>query len=57
MSRKVTVKVENRLIINLDDNVEVGAILEEMDYNFSSNDVGADIVDSEILDWTIEDSK
>ena len=57
MSRKVYVEVKTRLIIQMDEGVEVDDVIQEMDYNFQSNTVGADIVDTEIRDYEIQDSK
>jgi hypothetical protein len=55
--RKVYVKVTARLIINMDEGVEVGDVIDEMDYSFTSQTDGADIVETEILASEIEDSK
>jgi hypothetical protein len=55
--RKVYINVITRLIINVDEGTDVGEVLENMDYNFVSKTDSADIVDTEISDWDIEDSK
>lgn len=55
--RKVYVNVTTRLIINMDEGVEVSDVISEMDYNFTSKTDGADIVDTEILDHEVKDSK
>ena len=55
--RKVYVDVKVHLIVNLDEGIEVNEVLEEMDYTFSSETDGADIVDTEITHWEIIDSK
>ena len=58
MSRKVYVNVKVRLIIDQDDGEETSEILENMDYHFSASDNDyADIVDTEIVGWEVEDSK
>jgi len=57
MSRKIYVEVKTRLIINADDDVSVDEVLENMDYNFISQNDGADIEDTEIQDWKVTDSK
>jgi hypothetical protein len=57
MSRKVYVGVKVRLIINMEEGVSVDDVINEMDYKFSSNNDGADIVDSEIIDFEVTDSK
>ena len=55
--RKVYVEVTSRLIIDMDDGTEVTEVLENMDYNFTSQTDSADIVDTEIRDWEVQDSK
>ena len=55
--RKIYVKVITRLIIRADDGVDVSEVLENMDYDFSSQTDGADIEDTEIKDWEVLDSK
>ena len=55
--RKVYVVVTTRIVIEADDNVEITEVLQDMDYNFISQTEGADIVDSEIREWEVQDSK
>lgn len=55
--RKVYVEVKVKLIINMDDDVEVGDVIQEMDYNFTDQTDKADIVDTEIMDYEVQDSK
>ena len=55
--RKVYVEVVTRLIIQMDEGIEVSEVLDEMNYNFASATNGADIVDMEITNYNIEDSK
>lgn len=55
--RKVYVDVTTRLIIRQNDGVETSEVLENMDYEFTSNSDGATIEDTEIQDWEIKDSK
>jgi hypothetical protein len=55
--RKVYADVKVRLIINADEGVSIFETLENMDYNFTSSTDGADIVDTEIKDCEITDSK
>lgn len=57
MSRKVYVNVTTRLIINMDEGIKVSDVVSEMDYNFSSQTEGAEIVDTEIRDHEVKDSK
>jgi len=55
--RKVYIDVKTRLIIRADDDQSIDEVLENMDYNFTSTNDGADVEDSEIQDWNITDSK
>jgi hypothetical protein len=55
--RKVYVTVEVRLIIEQNDGVETAEIIDELDYHFSDTTDKATVVDSEILDYEVTDSK
>lgn len=55
--RKIYVLVQTRLVIHANDDVEVGEVIQEMDYDFTSKTDGADIVDTEIVDYELQDSK
>ena len=55
--RKVYVNVLTRIIITQDDGVDTDDVLSEMDYNFTSKTDGADIVETEIRDVEVIDSK
>lgn len=55
--RKVYVTVTTRLIIRADEGTDVNEVLENMDYDFTSQTDGAEIEDTEIRDWDITDSK
>jgi hypothetical protein len=58
MARKIYVDVKVRLILNLDDNIEVAEAIQEMDYSFhSTSESGFDVLDTEIVDYEITDSK
>jgi hypothetical protein len=55
--RKVYVEVKVKLILNMDDGIEVSEVMDEMDYNFAPNTTGVDIEDTEIKDYEVTDSK
>jgi hypothetical protein len=57
MARKVYLEVKVRVILNLDDDTTVTKAMEEVDYSFNSNSKYFDVLDTEILDWEIIDSK
>jgi hypothetical protein len=56
MARKVYVKVEVKVILNLDDDMEASKAMEEIDYSFDSGE-GFDVLDTELLDYEVTDSK
>lgn len=55
--RKVYVEVKTRLIIEMEEGIEMEEVIQEMDYNFTSGTINADIVETEIIDFEIIDSK
>lgn len=57
MARKVYVTVKTRLIIEMEEGVEVSEVIQEMDYNFTSQTDNAEIVETEITDHEVTDSK
>ncbi len=57
MSTKVYFNVITRRIIVVEDYIKVSEVISEMDYNFNSTTDGADIVETEIVDYEVTDSK
>ena len=57
MSRKVYVEVKVELIINMDESVEVDDIVNELHISLGDTTGTADLVDTEILDYEVTDSK
>ena len=55
--RKVYIEVKARLIIYADEGVEISEVINEMGYDFTSRTKGADIMETEILDFEVVDSK
>lgn len=55
--RKVYVEVVTRLIIDMEEGIGIADVITELDYKFTSTTDGADIADTEILDFTVKDSK
>ncbi len=53
--RKVTVKLEMCIVILVDEGVEISGVVNELDYQV--NDTAADILDTEITDYEVVDSK
>lgn len=56
MSRTVTIELKVRLLMKIDEGVEVGEVVNEMDYEFTPPD-NTTLYDSEILDYEVKDSR
>jgi len=52
----VTVEVRVKLVMKVDEGVEIAEVVDEMDYKFSLPD-NATLDDSEILDYEVKDSR
>jgi len=57
MNRKVYVTVTARLVIRMDEGIEVGDVIDDMNYAFTSDTEGAVIEDSSIENHEVNDSK
>jgi len=55
--RKVYVNVTTRLIIEVEEGTEICDVIAAMDYNFTSQTDNATIVDTEITDHEVTNSK
>jgi len=55
--RKVTVKLEMRLVMLVDEGVEISDVVNELDYEVKDTTTAADILDTEITGYEIVDSK
>ena len=55
--RKVTVKLEMQLVMLVDEGVEISQVVNELDYEVNDTTTAADILDTEITDYEIVDSK
>ena len=55
--RKVFVTLTVNLVINADDDVEIGDVIDELDYDFTDQTGKAEVADSTIADYKITDSK
>ena len=56
-SRKVYLIVKTRLILDIEEGESVSGVMENMDYGFCPDPDQATLVDEEIRDWEIQDSK
>lgn len=57
MSRKVEVELKVKVSMIVDEDVEISAVINELDYNFSDTTTQATIIDTEILDFEVTDSR
>ena len=55
--RKVTIKLEMRVVMSVNEGIEISEVVNELDYQISDTTTSADILDTEITDYEIEDSK
>lgn len=55
--RKVTVKLEMRLVMLVDEGVEISDVVNELDYQVKDTTTSADILDTEITGYEVADSK
>ena len=55
--RKVTVQLEMRIVMSVDEGVEISEIINELDYQVNDTTSAADILDTEITDYEVIDSK
>ena len=57
MARKIYATLNLKVIINVEEGIDVDNVISEMDYDFTSNTDGAEILDTEINGYEITDSK
>jgi hypothetical protein len=55
--RKVTVKLEMKVVMLVDEGVEISEVVNELDYKVNDTTTVADILDTEISDYEVIDSK
>jgi uncharacterized coiled-coil DUF342 family protein len=55
--RKVTVQLEMRIVMLVDEGVEISEVINELDYKVNDTTTTADILDTEITDYEVVDSK
>jgi hypothetical protein len=57
MSRKVYLDVKVKMVIDAEEGVDISNVIDEMDYDFKSENPKAEIIQTEIDSFTITDSK
>ncbi|MBC8467852.1 MAG: hypothetical protein H8D56_00155 [Planctomycetes bacterium] len=54
--RKVTIKLEMRVVMSVDEDIEISEVVNELDYQVNDTTTAADILDTEITGYEIVDS-
>ena len=54
--RKVTIKLEMRVVMSVDEGIEISEVVNELDYQVNDTTTAADVLDSEITDYEVVDS-
>ena len=55
--RKVTIKLEMHVVMLVNEGIGISDVVNELDYHINDTTTEADILDTEIADFEIEDSK
>ncbi len=55
--RKVTVKLEMRIVMSVNEGVEISEVVNELDYQVNDTTTAADVLDTEITNYEVVDSK
>ena len=54
--RKVTIKLQMRVVMSVDEGIEISEVVNELDYQLNDTTTAADILDTEITNYEIEDN-
>ena len=55
--RKVTIKLEMRIVMSVNEGIEISQVVNELDCQINDTTTPANVLDTEIIDYEIEDSK
>jgi len=55
--RKVTLKLQRHVVMSVDEGVEIAEVVNELDYEINDTTTAADILDTEIINYEIKDSR
>ena len=55
--RKVTLKLEMRIVMSVNEGVEISNIVDELDYQVNDTTTAAEVLDTEITGYEVVDSK
>ena len=54
--RKVTIKLEMRIVMSVDEGIEISEVVSKLDYQVNDTTTAADILDTEITGHEVVDS-
>ena len=54
--RKVTIKQQMRVVMSVDEGIEIAQVVNELDYQLNDTTTAADILDTEITGYDVVDS-
>ncbi|MCX5635424.1 MAG: hypothetical protein NTW55_06280 [Planctomycetota bacterium] len=54
--RKVTIKLDIRIVMSVDEGIEISEVVNELDYQVNDTTTAADILDTEITNYEVVDS-
>ncbi|MDD5135551.1 MAG: hypothetical protein PHP01_09105 [Phycisphaerae bacterium] len=54
--RKVTLKLEMRVVMSVDEGIEISEVVNGLDYHVNDTTTAADILDTEITGYEVVDS-
>lgn len=54
--RKVTIKLEMRIVMSVDEGIEISEVVNKLDYQVNDTTTAADILDTEITGYEVIDS-
>jgi hypothetical protein len=55
--RKVYIEAQFKIVIEVEEGIEISEVMDELDWGFVSMTDNADIADVEMLDYEVKDSK
>lgn len=55
--RKVTLKLEMKIVMSIDEGIEISEVIRELDCQITDPTTTADILDAQIVDHEVIDSK
>lgn len=54
MSKTIVMFVTTKLVIQADDSLSANELFSDMDYSFDITEVGAEVVDTELVDFEVK---